>query len=159
MQIAVFSPPILKCLHLWVPCQRLWDWTQPPGRCNVYSCCIPTSELLLPEQECPSSSENGYSKSSRIYPSPAHKTRDWSQRKTPMTSWTGSRAPLLCPGWMESVPESRRDWGDEMHTYHVTLNSQRKEKPDLQPSVQRLFYTQNSSWTQLLFSLIKTKQR
>lgn len=46
-----------------------------------------------------------------------------------------------------------------MHTYHVTLKSQRKEKPDLQPSMQRLFYMKKSSRTQFLFSLIKTKQR
>lgn len=39
----MFSPPILKCLHLWLPCQCLWDWTKLQAgvmltAADAYSC-------------------------------------------------------------------------------------------------------------------------
>lgn len=172
MQIAVFSPhilkcgvDILKCLQLWLPCQCLWEWTKLTasrlGWClqllhpNIWTSTAWTGVpifirewLRLIQQDL-------------SLPSFQNQRLVTEKDISDILNWQEFRreAFLLCPGWMGSAPESRTHWGGEMHTHHVTWKSEWKEKPDLQPSVQRLFYMQKSSWTQLLFSLIETKQR
>lgn len=158
-----------KYPDLWVPCRHLWECTKlrssrmRPGVMptaaasqHINICCLNTKEPLHQLR-----ATAGPTGSSWTHPPPkkASLQRGGFISDILIMALSDSKACVLHPGWVENISESRTRWGDEMHAYHVMLNLWQKEKTDLQSSVQRLFYMQNSSWIQLLFSLIKNKQR